>query len=173
MINLFKMSLQIHNIKFPQVYLWTFWCANKRSPFLQKRIFGFFFSKSCLKVGGAAYTRVFTVYCNRFPTMESVSLTLTFHTTLASGARSKEWQALPSPARPGLARSWPGLPGKRGLEKPGKPGSRPGFWGKPGYRSMAFPATLKSRPPFHGFLGEKTRSRESQEFVAIFYKWQQ
>ena len=53
------MSLQIHNIKFPQVYLWTFWCANKRSPFLQKRIFGFFFfSKSCLKVGGAAYTRV-------------------------------------------------------------------------------------------------------------------
>ena len=113
------------------------------------------------------------LYCNRFPTMESVSLTLTFHTTLASGARSKEWQALPSPARPGLARSWPGLPGKRGLEKPGKPGSRPGFWGKPGYRSMAFPATLKSRPPFHGFLGEKTRSRESQEFVAIFYKWQQ
>ena len=60
LINLFKMSLQIHNIKFPQVYLWTFWCANKRSPFLQKRIFGFFFffSKSCLKVGGAAYTRV-------------------------------------------------------------------------------------------------------------------
>ena len=62
MINLFKMSLQIHNIKFPQVYLWTFWCANKRSPFLQKRIFVFFFSKSCLKVGGAAYTRVFTVF---------------------------------------------------------------------------------------------------------------
>ena len=36
------MSLQIHNIKFPEVYLWIFWCANKRSPFLQKRIFVFF-----------------------------------------------------------------------------------------------------------------------------------
>ena len=42
MINLFKVSLQIHNIKFPEVYLWIFWCANKRSPFLQKRIFVFF-----------------------------------------------------------------------------------------------------------------------------------
>ena len=34
---------------------------------LQKRILGFFFfffSKSCLKVGGAAYTRVFTVLSN-------------------------------------------------------------------------------------------------------------
>ena len=69
MINLFKMSLQIHNIKFPQVYLWTFWCANKRSPFLQKRIFGFFFffkimleSWGCGLYTSAAYTRVFTVY---------------------------------------------------------------------------------------------------------------
>ena len=52
MINLFKMSLQIHNIKFPQVYLWTFWCANKRSPFLQKRIFGlFFFQNHAWKLG--------------------------------------------------------------------------------------------------------------------------
>ena len=30
-------------------------------------------------------------------------------------------------ARPGFPRSWPGLPGKRGLEKPGKPGQGQGF----------------------------------------------
>ena len=47
------MSLQIHNIKFPQVYLWTIWCANKRSPFLQKRIFVlfFFFQNHAWKLG--------------------------------------------------------------------------------------------------------------------------
>ena len=77
-----------------------------------------------------------------------------------NGQAWQAWQTWASPARPGLPRSWPGLPGKRGLEKPGKPG----------YRSMAFPATLKNRPAFHGFLGQKTRSRESQEFVTMFYK---
>ena len=52
-----------------QVYLWTFWCANKRSPFLKKPIFGFFFFKIMLESWGcglytsAAYTRVFTVIC--------------------------------------------------------------------------------------------------------------
>ena len=68
MLYLFKMSLQIHNIKFPQVYLWTFWRANKRSPFLQKCIFVvFFFFKIMLESWGcslytsAAYTQVFTV----------------------------------------------------------------------------------------------------------------
>ena len=69
--------------------------------------------------------------------------------TLESGARSKAiCQARPRPARPGLPRSWPGFPGKRGLEKPGKPGQGQGFEvrknkkieKKIGRNFMAFPA---------------------------------
>ena len=33
--------------------------------FTKAHFWFFFFSKSCLKVGGAAYTRVFTVYTNQ------------------------------------------------------------------------------------------------------------
>ena len=40
--------------------------------------------------------------------------------TLASGARSKAWQARSNPARPGF-------PGKLGLEKPGKSVQGQGF----------------------------------------------
>ena len=73
--------------------------------------------------------------------------------TLASGAWSKAWQARPHLAWPGLPRSWPGSPGKRGLEKPGKPSQGQGFevslaieawlfWPhrKIGRHFMAFPA---------------------------------
>ena len=43
--------------------------------------------------------------------------------------------------------AWPGLAGKRVFRPP------------------------KNRPAFNGLLSQKTRSREGQEFLAMFYKW--
>ena len=57
----FLMSLQIQNIRFCQVYCECLRTNNQL--FLQECLFGvfyFFFPKSCLKVGGVAYTQVFT-----------------------------------------------------------------------------------------------------------------
>ena len=52
------MWLQIHSIRFPQVYCELLW-TNYQCFFTRVSLWSFFlFSKSCLKVVGAAYTQV-------------------------------------------------------------------------------------------------------------------
>ena len=71
--------------------------ANKRSTFFTRVPFGvlFFFPKSFLNVGGAAYTRVFTVYYNENVAKQSQNthVEVNILARQKSKARSRVWVA--------------------------------------------------------------------------------
>ena len=85
-----------------------------------------------------------------------------FAFTLASGARSKAWQARPSPDRLGLPRSLPGLPGKRGLEKPGKTGQGQGFEVSMAIEAWLFRPHLKIGRHFMAFPARKPEAGKAK-----------
>ena len=122
--------------------------------------------RSCNRFAGKIYLRDFQFIRNRFIVKMAcltvkdiegalnVCVTVRDWGTLTKSIQIPQVMALASLARPGLPRSWPGLPGKRGLEMPGKPGQGQGFEVSLAIEAWLFRPHRKIGRPFNGLPGQ-------------------